>query len=599
MKNFSLKLFNAVALIAGISACSDINTAGGISEETEGVTALLGKKFSGAVQKGPFVEGSSVVLKETSAEGNLEPTGREFETKVLNDDGDFKFGDLDLECQYAILTAEGHYTREVNGERSHCSLRLNAVSNLEKRNTANINLLTHFEYKRVLNLVKSGKTFAQAKRQAATEVLGAFGVRIEVPAAEDLNIYNSSDADRTLYHISIFVDTQDFTDPWNGEGDKWEYKMDPANINCSKLQAYVDKYADDFAEDGTLNDSLLAPLVGNAYITNSYFGNVMYEGETGAKGRDKYELMAERTQFYRLVLAQYFDFESCTENRWGETKRIDKPLEVYDDEEDENKLQSPNYFLCDGFDWHLTTKQHIDSLKMRIDHEIGSMTDPRDGHKYQTVIFEHNGKTYEWMAEDLRFVTLSDLPSNGKKSPFITDGIYSWTNAMQIDVKYLWEPVEEGLIDSVHQGICPDGWHIASTNDWKNLINYVGNAGNLLDETWRTDKETAMAKDMTGVFFNKFDFNLKPMEKKYLNVTYNTYSHNTFTRDKEMELDSLLHHYTAVGDTEGVEWAKANLNSLRDFQELQSSFKISVSSGRGIGGPSGRQQRARVRCVKN
>lgn len=598
MKIFSLKLLNAVALIAGISACSDMNTAGGISEETEGVTALLGKKISGAVQKGPFVEGSSVVLKETSAEGNLEPTGREFETKVLNDDGDFKFGDLDLESQYAILTAEGHYIREINGEVSHCPLRLNAVSNLEKRNTANINLLTHFEYKRVLNLVKSGKTFAQAKRQAATEILGAFGVRLEVPTAEDLNIYNSSEADRTLYHISFFVDTQDFTDPWNGEGDKWEYKMDPNNINCSKLQAYVDEFADDFSEDGTLNDTLLAPLVGDAYLTVNYFGNVMYENETGARGRDPYDLMAERKQFYKLVLAHYFDFESCTEDRWGESLRFDKPLQDYDDETDEPILKNPNYFLCDGLEWQWTTKEHIDSLKMRIDHEMGTMTDPRDGHKYKTIIFEHNGKKYEWMAEDLRFITRSDIP-NSKNDRFITDGVYSWTKAMQIDIKYLWDPVEDGLIDSLHQGICPDGWHISNINDWKTLINYVGDVGNLLDETWRTDRKTAIDKDMTGVFFNKFDFNLVPMDKKYLDAHYHTYSHRSFLREKQMELDSLLQYYTAVGDTEGVEWANANLEFYRDKWEFQSDYRISVNRGRGLGMPGPPQQKGRVRCVKN
>ena len=584
MRTYSLKFFNALAIIACVCACSGIDTAGGISEETEGVTALSGKNFSGAVQKGPFVEGSSVVLKETSAKGDLEPTGREFETKVLNDDGDFKFGDLDLESQYAILTAEGHYIREINGEQSHCSLRLYAISNLKKRNTANINLLTHFEYKRVLNLVKSGKTFAQAKKQAATEILGAFGVRLEVPAAEDLNIYNSSEADRTLYHISIFVDNQNFRDSWNGEGDEWEYYNNPNNINCSKLQAYVDEFADDFGEDGLLNDTLLAPLVGNAYRTGD--NNEMYGDEIGARGRDPYELMAERIQFYKLVLAHYFDFENCTEDRWGESIEFDKPLEVYDYEEQQMKLQNPNYFLCNGLDWRLTTKEHIDSLKTRIDHETGTMTDPRDGHKYQTVIFEYNGKKYEWMAEDLKYATSNSL--------------YSWTTAMQIDTKYMKEPVKDGLIDSVHQGICPNGWHISNTNDWETLIDYVGNAGNLLDETWRTDKKTAIAKSMTGVFFNKFDFNLVPMDKKLLSVNYHIYSHKSFTQEKEMELESLQHYYTNVGDTEAVAWVSTYLENLRTNRELQSSYKISVSSDSGYGSSNTYpQEKGRVRCVKN
>ena len=57
-----------------IWACSGIDTAG-TSEESEGIVALAGKRVSGAAQKGPLVKGSGVILRETSAEGNLEPTG--------------------------------------------------------------------------------------------------------------------------------------------------------------------------------------------------------------------------------------------------------------------------------------------------------------------------------------------------------------------------------------------------------------------------------------------------------------------------------------------------------------------------------------------
>ena len=81
MRTYSLKLFNALAIIACICACSGNDTAGGISEETEGIVALTNKKIAGAAQKGPLVKGSNVVIKETSANGTLEPTGREFNTQ--------------------------------------------------------------------------------------------------------------------------------------------------------------------------------------------------------------------------------------------------------------------------------------------------------------------------------------------------------------------------------------------------------------------------------------------------------------------------------------------------------------------------------------
>ncbi|MBQ2560531.1 MAG: hypothetical protein II565_08110, partial [Fibrobacter sp.] len=67
MKFFSLKLFNGFALAAGLCACGGNDTAGGISEENEGVVALTNKKIEGVTQKGPFVKDSKITLKETKA----------------------------------------------------------------------------------------------------------------------------------------------------------------------------------------------------------------------------------------------------------------------------------------------------------------------------------------------------------------------------------------------------------------------------------------------------------------------------------------------------------------------------------------------------
>ena len=117
-------------------------------------------------QKGPLEKGSNVVLRETSADGSLEPTGREYNTTITGDKGSFTIDDIDLESQYVLLSAEGYYTHEWDQSRSECQMHLDAVSDLGNRNTSNINLLTHFEYKRVLNLFKSGKSFAEAKKQA-------------------------------------------------------------------------------------------------------------------------------------------------------------------------------------------------------------------------------------------------------------------------------------------------------------------------------------------------------------------------------------------------------------------------------------------------
>jgi len=498
----------ALALGASLTACSNMETSG-TSEEAEGVIAISDKKIAGVSQKGPFVKGSEVTLQETSKKGNFEPTGREFTTKTISDKGDFKFDEIDLESQYALLSVEGHYKREYTDDVSSCPMRLNAVSDLEKRETVNINLLTHFEYKRVLNLVKEGKSFAEAKKQAAKEVLGAFGVKIDVSSAEDLNIYNSTDGDRTLYNISRIIDEQP---EWNSWRDWYNVEDD---IDCSKLQDYIDGYANDFADDGVLADSIMQFLAGEGYSSAKEWSNMMDVDEDDIKRKDEanpgelsIRFLKSEYDFGILVFLHYMDLELCTADLWGEYRKFDKAIDI-----DGDHLES-GYFLCNGYYWDLTTKGFIDSLKIPVEHKTGSVTDPRDGHKYQTVSFEYEGKKYEWMAEDLKYES---------------DGLYTWTEAMQIDKKYMTEIVEDSLIGETHQGICPDGWRVPSTGDWEKLMDYVGGVKNLLNENWRTsDIDAAFGKDLIGVYYNKFDFNLMPMDTVYLEVYYHSYKQGSY-----------------------------------------------------------------------
>ena len=567
--------FWTLALTALLGACSDMETSG-TSEEIEGAVALSDKRIVGVSQKGPFVKGSDVTLKETSKNGDFEPTGREFTTKTISDKGDFKFDGIDLESQYVLLSVEGRYEREHTGEVSSCPMRLDAVSNLEKRETVNINLLTHFEYKRVLNLVKEGKTFAEAKKQAAKEVLGAFGVKIDVSSAEDLNIYNSSDGDRTLYNISRIIDEQPEWNYWHD----W-YSADD-DIDCSKLQAYVDGFADDFADDGVLADSIMQDLAGEGYSSAKEWSNMMDVDEDDIKRKDganpgelSIRFLKSEYDFGILVFLNYMDLELCTADLWGEYRKLDRAMVL-----DGERIES-GYFLCNGYYWDLTTKEHIDSLKIPVEHETGTMTDPRDGRKYQTVSFNYEGKTYEWMAEDLKYDS---------------EGLYTWTDAMQIDDKYMTDVVEDSVVDEVHQGICPDGWHVSSTEEWDILVDYVGDVKNLLNENWRTsDLDAAFGKDLIGVFYNRFDFNLMPMDTVYLEVYYHSYRQDSYHIE---ELDEFMKgHYQweleyAKNDEEREEIEKyLSPRAVGDYYVQVSPYDYRVEEEP--------LKEGKVRCVKN
>ena len=509
------------ALSFALCACS--TQTAGTSEESEGIVALAGKGIKGAAQKGPLVKGSDVVLRETSAEGTLEPTGREFHTTTVNDKGEFQFGELDLESQYALLSAEGYYAHEYDGERSECPMRLDAVTNLNNRSTANVNILTHFEYKRVLKLVKEGVPFAEAKKQASREVLAAFGVDIDVSSAEDLNIFNTSEGDRTLFNISLLIDNTP----------EWTYWVDDEKEDCPKLQNYLDGFAEDFADDGELADSIMQVIAGGAYEVTRMYTHMeyvdeddMWEKEAADPGSyDHLVTMKKEYDFSKLVFLHHMGVEACTENRWGEYRAFNRPINVYDYQDGEVHVLDSGYVLCDGYKWDIKTKGYIDSLTMMFEHENGTMVDPRDGREYKTITFEYEGKRYEWMAENLMYSVAPATRQRGGRVNRREPGVYSWAEAMRLNEGYMTRFVREGLIDSLHQGICPDGWHVANSIEWKTLLDFVdGNPNNLLDENWRTDRDKALAKGLTGVFYNRLDFNLVPLDWDYLEAYFHTYA---------------------------------------------------------------------------
>lgn len=589
------RVLGSLAIAGVFWACSDGDKTAGTSEETEGITAISDKSVTGVSQKGPFVKGSDVVLKETASDGSLTPTGKEWTTKTLSDSGDFKIDSVNLESQYVLLSVEGHYKREYTGRTSRCPMRLDAVSSLEKRETVNINLLTHFEYKRVLSLVKSGKTFVEAKKQAAAEVLDAFGVEIEASLAEDLNMYKTSDADRTLFNISRIID----------ENPEWNYWYDDLpddiiesvggmdledddDVDCSTLQKYIDGFTDDFADDGALSDTIMQYLAGDAYESAKSW--VHMENSDGGTDKDEPGMpsVASRNRQYEfgeLLFRHYMGLEACTENLWGESRTFEKPIEMLDNTDGKKKIRQSGYFLCNGYYWEWTTKEHLDSLKTRIDHETGTMTDPRDGKEYKTVRFEYNGKSYEWMAENLQYTDSSLSYTKGSDKDSRLVGSYSWTTAMNIDSKYMKDTVGEDLLDSLHQGICPDGWHVAASGEWKALLEYVGNSNNLLNENWRgSDKEAIFGKDLIAVVYDKFDFNLMPMDTTYLKTYYHTYTPDLSFAPIDIARD---------GDRF---WFDGEYGEYGIGDDPFFTIELSVNGGFTY---MGIQDRGYVRCVKN
>ena len=111
------------------------------------------------------------------------------------------------------------------------------------------------------------------------------------------------------------------------------------------------------------------------------------------------------------------------------------------------------------------------SFKNIAQESSGTVTDI-DGNTYKTIQIG----TQTWMAENLRTTKLNDgtpiplVTNDAEWSNLSTPG-YCWyennINYKSHGAIYNWHTVNTGKL-------CPLGWHVPSTSEWKTLIDYLG-----------------------------------------------------------------------------------------------------------------------------
>lgn len=147
---------------------------------------------------------------------------------------------------------------------------------------------------------------------------------------------------------------------------------------------------------------------------------------------------------------------------------------------------------CPDIRWKFWDVPKEERLNPKIDY--GTLTDARDGHKYKTVQIGNQ----TWMAENLKYVDTLKMDCSR------IDG-YRWcANATCLDeqnktcdvvgVLYTWAAAVDSarlVSESVNpekccfcdakcsvpakvQGVCPDGWHLPSDDEWNTLFVSVG-----------------------------------------------------------------------------------------------------------------------------
>ena len=161
--------FLGCAFLAGALACQQPST-----DNPQPTPMPAAVRLTGAVQKGPFVLGSTINVSPVDASGN--PTGQVFNTKTTSDLGTFR---IDFTAAGRVsLEGVGFYYNEVTGQLSKSQLTLRAFYDITSagEQSAFINLVTHLTYDRVKTLVADGTSFTAATTQAEQELRQELGI---------------------------------------------------------------------------------------------------------------------------------------------------------------------------------------------------------------------------------------------------------------------------------------------------------------------------------------------------------------------------------------------------------------------------------------
>lgn len=184
---------------------------------------------SGFAQKGQLAKGSQLTAFATGKD--LIATGESFPSNISDDKGAFSISGK-TQAPYLELRVDGYYFDELKGALSANPLYLEAFVE-SSGSKANLNLMTTAIKLRVKNLIKGGKSFTDANKQAQTELLSALGVSGQTGNFYDMDITGTSDSDAVLLAFACMIQ--------NGR-------------DASGVSTFIQEIASDLESDGKLGE---------------------------------------------------------------------------------------------------------------------------------------------------------------------------------------------------------------------------------------------------------------------------------------------------------------------------------------------------------
>ena len=338
--------------------------------------------ITGIAQKGPFVPGASVIVKEVDSFYGHEMR-QIAEGCVIGSDGRFQLDNVHADSNCVKISVTGFYRNEVNGGSSNNPVTLSARTCTPSK--ANVNILTHLEIPRVDQLLMNHFDFNVAKAQAEREVLAAFGIDTtqlsNMPTAEEMSVLGENEYNAAILAISAML---------MGGRDETE------------MMGLVNNIAEDIKGDGVWNDPnwkiKIADWVVGIDSTNRYANirNHVAEWNLGpVPNFEKYmqaffpmiyefgpctEANAGQVTFVKHGQSVYFanDYEhadhsrvrficDATAKRWRTAKSMEKDTVgfgpgAYDKEIREGRVNHETSYIYDGGKWRIATKDEVDGF---------------------------------------------------------------------------------------------------------------------------------------------------------------------------------------------------------------------------------------------
>ncbi|HWO08009.1 MAG TPA: thrombospondin type 3 repeat-containing protein [Polyangiaceae bacterium] len=227
-----------------VCACSD-GARGGATTNERAV------HVTGAIQKGPFAVGSSILASNLDGQGN--PTGDVFTTTTRDDLGQF-----DLDCSATDLIevqGTGFYYNEATSSLSAATVTLRALYGVQEgvNQDVYVNLVTHLTAGRIRKLLADQLSFAEARAQAERELQLALGIvpatfAAGVDAAHMDLLGGDSDGNAYLFAVSAVLA-------------QTAQRLSPAAAD-SALQELLNQLALDLEQTGTIAEARRTSIAG-------------------------------------------------------------------------------------------------------------------------------------------------------------------------------------------------------------------------------------------------------------------------------------------------------------------------------------------------